>query len=101
MRHIAILGSTGSIGKSTLKIDLATGAVLTHKQPEKPPAIEDLAAAAAKLKGEAARREEIFQKSAADLKTRQSVLDKKFDELFKQAKEDPDKGPPPRAFDLD
>jgi hypothetical protein len=87
--------------KAVLKIDPGTGAVLTHKQPEKPPAIEDLAAAAAKLKGEAARREEVFQKSFADQKTRQSVLDKKFDELFKQAKEDPDKTPPPRAFDLD
>lgn len=87
--------------KTVLKVDAASGMVLAHKQPEKPPAIEDLAAAAAKLKGEAARREELFQKSAADLKTKQSLLDKKFDELFKQAKEDPDQAPPPRAFDLD
>ena len=84
-----------------LKIDLETRAVITHKQPEKPPAIEDMATAVAALKGEAARREEIFQKSFADQKTRQSVLDKKFDELFKQAKEEPDTEPPKRAFDYD
>ena len=84
-----------------LKIDVETGAVLTHKQPEKPRPIEDMGAAVAALKGEAARREEIFQKSFADQKTRQSVLDKKFDELFKEAKSDPDSPPPKRAFDFD
>ena len=55
--------------------------------PEKPPAIEDLGIAAKALKGEAAKREEIFQKSFAEQKTRQSLLDKKFDGLSKQAKD--------------
>ena len=87
--------------RAALKVDTATGAVITHKQPEKPPAIEDLGAAVKALKGEAARREEIFQKSFADQKNRQSVLDKKFDELFKQAKADPDSPPPKREFDFD
>src|SRR3954451_12200706 len=84
-----------------LKVDASTGVVLTHKVPEKPPAIEDLASAAAALKGESAKREEVFQKSFASHKTRQSVLDAKFDELLKQAKESPDDGRPPRDFDLD
>jgi hypothetical protein len=87
--------------RAMLKIDLETKAVITHKQPEKPRPIEDMGAAVAALKGEAARREEIFQKSFADQKTRQSVLDKKFDELFKDAKNDPDSAPPKRAFDFD
>jgi hypothetical protein len=87
--------------RAMLKIDLETNAVITHKQPEKPRTIEDMGAAVAALKGEAARREEIFQKSFADQKTRQSVLDKKFDELFKEAKADPDSPPPKRAFDFD
>jgi hypothetical protein len=56
--------------------------------------------AARALKGEATKREEIFQKSFADQKTRQSVLDKKFEELLKQAKESPDTGPPKRDIDL-
>lgn len=29
------------------------------------------------------------------------ILNRKFDELFKKAKEDPDKGPPKRDFDFD
>jgi|GraSoiStandDraft_4_1057263.scaffolds.fasta_scaffold2750702_1 hypothetical protein len=85
---------------TALRVDKETGAVLSHKMPEKPPAIEDLGIAAKALKGEAAKREEIFQKSFAEQKTRQSLLDKKFDELLKQAKESPDTAPPKRDIDL-
>jgi uncharacterized protein YbaR (Trm112 family) len=49
--------------QAVLKVDTETQAVISHKVPEKPPAIEDLAAAVAKLKGEPGRREEIFRKS--------------------------------------
>ena len=86
--------------KAALRVDSESGTVLSKKLPEKPPAIEDLGAAARALKGEAAKREEIFQKSFADQKTRQSVLDKKFEELLKQAKESPDTAPPKRDIDL-
>ena len=85
---------------ATLRVDRETGAVYSHKLPEKPPAIEDLGAAARALKGEAAKREEIFQKSFAEHQGRQSVLDKKFEELLKQAKESPDTGPRKRDIDL-
>jgi hypothetical protein len=88
--------------KSTLKIDVKTGAVLLHKEPERPKPIEDIGAAVLGLKAEAAKREEIFQKSLSDQKTRQSVLDRKFEELFKQAKESPESERPFRPdFDLD
>ncbi len=87
--------------KTTLKVDAETGVVLLHKEVEKPKPIEDIAAAVQGLKVEAARREEIFQKSFADQKTRQSTLDKKFEELFKQAKENPDEKPFRPDFDLD
>lgn len=88
--------------KSVLKVDVATGAVLIHKEPERPRPIEDIGAAVQGLKAQAARREDVFQKSLADHKTRQSVLDKKFDELFKQAKESPaDEKPFRPDFDLD
>ena len=86
--------------RTVIKVDAETGAVISHKQVEKPSAIEDLAAAVANLKGEAARREEIFQKSFAEQKTRQSVLDRKFDELLKEAKSD-DSKPFRPDFDLD
>jgi hypothetical protein len=42
---------------AVLKIDPETRAVIAHAVPEKPPLIEDLAAAVAKLKGEPGRRD--------------------------------------------
>ena len=86
---------------ATLKVDAETGAVLVHKEAEKPKPIEDIGAAVKGLKAEAAKREEIFQKSLSDQKNRQSVLDRKFDELFKQAKENPDERPFRPDIDLD
>jgi hypothetical protein len=86
---------------AVLKIDPETGTVITHTVPEKPRPIEDLAAEVAKLKGEGARREELFQKQFAAEKTHGKVLEKKFDELFKRAKENPDLKPPVRDIDLD
>jgi len=84
-----------------LKIDPETRAVIAHTVPEKPKLIEDLATEVAKLKGEGARREQVFQKNFEAEKTHGKVLEKKFDELFKRAKEDPDQRPPQRDIDLD
>jgi hypothetical protein len=87
--------------QAALKIDPDTRAIITHKAAEKPPSIGDFAEAVAKLKGEPARREEVFQKSFAAEKSHGAVLAKKFDELLKQAKENPDVTPPKRDIDLD
>jgi len=86
---------------AVLKIDPETRAVISHVVPEKPPAIEDLAVAVAKLKGEAGRRDEVFRKQFAAEKTHGKVLEKKFDELLKQARENPDAPPPRRDIDFD
>ncbi|MGH9674609.1 MAG: hypothetical protein ACRD44_15630 [Bryobacteraceae bacterium] len=87
--------------QATLKIDPQTRAVITYKEKEKPKPVEDLRAAVEKLKGEEARRDEVFRKSMADQKTYQQVLDRKFDELLKQAKSNPDVKPPAKDIDLD
>jgi hypothetical protein len=83
-----------------LKIDPETRAVIAHTAPVKPPPIEDLAAEVAKLKGAGERREQLFQKQFEAEKTHGKVLEKKFDELFKRAKEDPDTKPRTRDIDL-
>jgi hypothetical protein len=75
--------------------------VIAHTVPEKPRPIEDLAAEVAKLKGAGARREEIFRKQFEAEKSHGKVLEKKFDELFKRAKENPDAPPPKRDIDFD
>lgn len=86
--------------QAILKIDPETRTVIAHTVPEKPPAIEDLAAEVAKLKGAGAKREEMFQKSFEAEKMHGKVLEKKFEELFKRAKENPDEPPPKRDIDL-
>jgi hypothetical protein len=87
--------------QATLKIDPETRAVISHKEKERPRTVEDLAAAVQKLKGEAGRRDELFRKSFEAEKSHGKVLEKKFDELFKRAKENPNEPPPQRDIDLD
>ncbi|HLG96816.1 MAG TPA: hypothetical protein VKX49_10940 [Bryobacteraceae bacterium] len=87
--------------EATLKIDPELKAVISHQEHAKPRSIEDMETAVQKLKGEEARRAEAFQKSFEDHKSHQKVLERKFDELFKQAKENPDAPAPRRPFDYE
>src|SRR5579863_146615 len=86
--------------QAMLKVDAELRAVISHVEPVKKPLIEDLAAEVAKLKGAPDRREEAFQKSFAAEKNQGQVLNRKFDELLKQAKENPDFGKKSRDIDL-
>ncbi len=88
--------------EATLQIDAELGAVISHQEHQKPPSIQDMEEAVRKLRGEEARRAEVFDKSFEQHKSHQKVLERKFDELLKQAKESPDTAPPPkRPFDFD
>jgi hypothetical protein len=86
---------------STLQVDVETRSVIHHREPVRKAPIEDLQAAVQQLKGEADRRNDIFEKSFASHLTGALVREKKFEELLKQAKEDPVDKPPKRPFDLD
>ncbi len=86
---------------STLQIDPEMQLVLQHREPEKKLAIEDLHTAVQQLKGEADKRNDIFEKSFASHRSGEKVREKKFEELLKQAKEDKSGAPPKRPFDLD
>ena len=87
--------------EATLQIDPELKAVISHQEHQRPRAIEDIGAAVQKLKGEEARRSETFQKSFEDHKSHHKVLERKFDELLKQAKEKPDAPPPRNPFDYE
>ena len=82
-------------------MDSETRVVLHHQEPERKPVIEDLHAAVQQLKGEAARRNDLFEKSFASHLQGGKVREKKFEELLKLAKEDTSGEPPKRPFDLD
>jgi hypothetical protein len=86
---------------SALQIDPETRVVIQHREPEKKPLIEDLHSAVQQLKGEADRRNDVFEKSFASHRSGEKVRERKFEELLKQAKEDKTDAPPKRPFDLD
>jgi hypothetical protein len=86
---------------ATLQIDSETQLVLQHQEVERKPLIEDLHSAVEQLKGDAARRNDLFEKSFANQRSSDKVREKRFEELLKQAKEDTSSAPPKRPFDLD
>jgi predicted nuclease with TOPRIM domain len=86
---------------ATLQIDPQVQAVLTHKAHEKPRELKDLETGLERLKAEEAKREEVFRKSVEAEKKQHELLEKKFQELFKKAKETDDGMPPQRDIDLD
>ena len=70
-------------------------------QGEEDPEFEDFGEAKQALKAADERRESIFAQSVEAQKNSQDVLDKKFAEAFKKAKESPVDERPFREFDLD
>lgn len=98
---MALITVTCPCCQATLHIDPSTSAVIRHEEHVKPPTFADMESAVSRFKGEANRREDAFQKSVAENKTRADVLNKKFDEMLRLAKENPDAPPPKRDFDLD
>src|SRR5262245_11366636 len=101
MAKAALITVTCPCCKAELHIDPKTSAVIRHKEHEKPREFADMEAAVGRFKGEAGRREDAFQKSVADHKVHQDVLSKKFDEMLKLAKENPNEPPPKRDIDFD
>jgi hypothetical protein len=87
--------------ESSLQIDSETQLVIHHREPERKPLIEDLHSAVEQLKGEAERRNDVFEKSFATHLSGDKVREKRFEELLRQAKEDKSENPPKRPFDLD
>ena len=86
---------------AVLKIDASTRAVISHVAPVKPRMFSDMEAAAKAMKEQDSRRESIFRQSVDAQKHASELLEKKFQEAVKKAKETPDTGKPIRDFDLD
>lgn len=86
---------------AVLKIDSATQAVISHVAPVKPKMFQDMEEAARAMKEQDGRRESIFRQSVEAQKHASELLEKKFQEALKKAKETPDTGKPIRDFDLD
>lgn len=84
-----------------MKIDADDQAVISHVAPLKPKMFNDLDEAARAMKEQDNRRDSIFRQSVEAQKHAADLLEKKFQEALRKAKESPDTGKPIRDFDLD
>jgi hypothetical protein len=86
---------------AVMKVDVATQGIISHTAPVKPRMFNDMEEAARAMKEQDSRRESIFRQSVEAQKHASDLLEKKFQEAVKKAKESPDTGKPIRDFDLD
>jgi molecular chaperone DnaK (HSP70) len=86
---------------AVLKVDPTDKAVIAHTAAVKPRTFADMEEAARAMKEQDTRRESIFRQSVEAQKHASDLLEKKFQEAVKKAKESPDTGKPIRDFDLD
>ncbi len=75
--------------EAVLTIDPELAAVLQYKVPARPHPVAQLKDAHKMLKEEATRRDEKYKQLAEAEKSKGKVLDRKFQDLLKKAKEEP------------
>ena len=93
-------GAMGVVYRATDPVIGRTVAVKTIRLSEEGTGL-NRAELLSRFKTEAGRRENAFEKSVAEHKVHHDVLSKKFDEMLKLAKENPDEPPPKRDIDFD
>jgi hypothetical protein len=81
-----------------MKVDAASGEILAEERPVPKPS-KSFEQAMTEVKTGAQKREEAFSKAADRTRNQQDLLDKKFEEARKKAKDE--KGRPPSIFDLE
>jgi hypothetical protein len=83
-----------------IKIDAATGLVVSHTPAPRKRMFEDLETAAKAMREQDVRKESIFRQSVDAERNKADLLEKKFAEAIRKAKDAPE-GRPLRDFDLD
>ncbi len=83
-----------------LRIDAETGAIISHTAAPRKRTFEDLAEAAKAMREQGERTESIFRQSMEAERNKSDLLEKKFAEALRKAKDAPE-GKPLREFDLD
>ena len=83
-----------------LKIDAGTGLVVSHTPAPRKRMFEDLETAAKAMREQEERKESIFRQSVDAERNKADLLEKKFAEALRKAKDAPE-GKPLRDFDLE
>jgi hypothetical protein len=81
-------------------VDAATGSVVSHTPAPRKRTFEDLETAAKAMREQDERKESIFRQSVDAERNKADLLEKKFAEALRKAKDAPE-GKPLREFDLD
>ena len=84
-----------------LKVDPETRAVIAHTPPARPKTFNDFEEAARAMREQEGRKESLFRQAVDAERNKADVLERKFQEAVKRAKDTPDTGKPLRDFDLD
>ncbi len=85
--------------QARLTVDAELAAVIAHEPPPRTGTARDLGAAFEALRSKSSEREQRFKDQMQAEAQKGKVLDRKFQEGLKRAKDSPD--PPPRPFDYD
>ena len=83
--------------EATLRVDPVTHAVIAHTAKPVARTFADMEAAARAMREGDVRKESIFRQSVEAEKNKSDVLEKKFAEAVKKAKEAPDMSKPQRS----
>ena len=84
-----------------LKIDASTRTVIAHTPAPRKRTFENLEAAAQGMREQDERKESLFRQAVDAEKNKTDLLEKRFAEALRKAKETPGTGKPLRDFDLD
>jgi hypothetical protein len=85
--------------QAKLTVDPEVRAVIAHEPPPARRTVDDLGGALSALRSKSAEREERFRQQMEAESQKGKVLDRKFQEGLKRAKDSPD--PPKRPFDYE
>ena len=75
---------------ANLKVDAATHAVISHTPPPRVKTFADMDEAARAMREQEGRKESIFRQAVEAERNKADLLEKKFQEAVKRAKESPD-----------
>ena len=84
-----------------LTVDPETCSIIGHKSAPRKRTFEDFEGAARAMRDQEERKESIFRQSMEAERNKKDVMERRFAEAVKRAKDDPTTGKPLREFDLD
>jgi hypothetical protein len=84
-----------------LTVDPETRSIIGHKPAPRKRTFEDFEGAAKAMREQEERKESLFRQSMESERNKKDIMERRFEEAMKRAKEDPSTGKPFRDFDLD